>query len=277
MKEVININIVNPNISLENAINSKITVCGYYRNYSTYVKRDSIDDNILIYCLAGEGMLEIDGIKRDIKQGSVVYLPKNTAHIYYAKENSWSIYWAHFKGDIAYFDSFMSDYISNYGIDSSIVQCFESMLQSVEQSFDELAFLTANAWLNQILYKISHYTKQLGHENDLVTKVKNYLNVNLYHNINLDDLATEIGFSKYHLCREFKKSTDETIINYFNKLKVLKACEYLSKENLSVVEVSEMFAFQTQYYFSYVFKQVTGYSPSQYKKIIQNNYKPKTS
>jgi len=47
-------------------------------------------------------------------------------------------------------------------------------------------------------------------------------------------------------------------------MKIGKVKELLLKENYKVYEVSDMLGFESAFYFSKVFKKVTGYSPKEY-------------
>ena len=55
---------------------------------------------------------------------------------------------------------------------------------------------------------------------------------------------------------------------YVNQMKINKAKELLIKENHKVYEVSDKLGFESAFYFSKVFKKITGYSPKEYIKIM---------
>jgi AraC-like DNA-binding protein len=55
------------------------------------------------------------------------------------------------------------------------------------------------------------------------------------------------------------------VMQYFIKLKVLKAIKYL-QEGYSVGEISDMLGFSIPSYFSVVFKKETGKAPAKYKE-----------
>ena len=55
-------------------------------------------------------------------------------------------------------------------------------------------------------------------------------------------------------------------MEYFTSLKIEKAKQLLRENELSVKEIADALAFDTPNYFSKTFKQLTGQTPSSYKK-----------
>ena len=58
-------------------------------------------------------------------------------------------------------------------------------------------------------------------------------------------------------------------MDYLTDLRIGKAKELLSGEDLSVQDVAERVGYQDLKYFSKLFKKVTGVSPSDYKKLYR--------
>ena len=82
------------------------TDIGYYPNARFhYCERDNgINEYVLIVCSDGEGWLEIDNKKYNIKINQAAIIPRNTQHIYGGdKLEPWSIHWVHFGGHNAEF------------------------------------------------------------------------------------------------------------------------------------------------------------------------------
>lgn len=88
-------------------------------------------------------------------------------------------------------------------------------------------------------------------------------------NFSLDTVCSNVCFSKSYLKRLFKKHTGFSIIDYYNNLKTQKAMLLLRQGELSITEISETLGFSSIHYFSRMFKQRTGTSPSEYKKGAQ--------
>nr|WP_290091768.1 helix-turn-helix transcriptional regulator [Parabacteroides goldsteinii] len=55
-------------------------------------------------------------------------------------------------------------------------------------------------------------------------------------------------------------------INYFIRLKIQKACQYIELTSLKVNEIAMKLGFEEAAYFSRIFTRVMGVSPSVYRK-----------
>lgn len=89
--------------------------------------------------------------------------------------------------------------------------------------------------------------------------------------ITLDELADCCNVSKQQLTRYFKKSFNDTPINYVIKYKVTKAKELLfNHPQLTVMEIAYELGFNDQHYFSRIFKKITGETPMHYKHRVHN-------
>lgn len=97
--------------------------------------------------------------------------------------------------------------------------------------------------------------------------LKQYLDENYRQNVTLDELAELIGLSKFHLSRSFKQYTGFAPKQYVNRVRITKACHLLSSTELSVAQVSEKMGYHSPFYFSEQFKNIIGYSPSEYRKM----------
>lgn len=95
-------------------------------------------------------------------------------------------------------------------------------------------------------------------------RVVNMLKSNLDKNMSVNDISALCNMSPSNVKRVFTKYSGIGVIGYFNHLKVEKA-KALLKEGLSIKEVSAMLGFESQNYFSTVFKRIDGISPAKYK------------
>jgi two-component system response regulator YesN len=97
----------------------------------------------------------------------------------------------------------------------------------------------------------------------LVDKIEQYFRSNLSSNLTLPMLCSEMNYSKAYLCRVFKKQKNLTPIDYFIHLKIERAKTIIQEcPTMSVKDIANSLGFNDTYYFSKVFKRVTGRPPT---------------
>lgn len=84
--------------------------------------------------------------------------------------------------------------------------------------------------------------------------------------LDVNFVATQIGMSRASLYNKLKALTGASIGDYINRFRMSKVMELLADKNMSILEVSEKAGFANQRYFSTVFKQTYGVSPSKYRQ-----------
>lgn len=80
------------------------------------------------------------------------------------------------------------------------------------------------------------------------------------------DFSEALHLNYSYLSTVFKQTTGQTIQQAKNSYLIEQAIKLFRYESLNVTEVSDRLQFANPYYFSRVFKQVTGFSPTQYLK-----------
>jgi len=85
-------------------------------------------------------------------------------------------------------------------------------------------------------------------------------------NFNVDDICKAIGISRVQLYRKVKALLGCSISDYILNRRLKKAKYLLNNENYSIAEVTYMVGFSTPNYFSTVFKNKYGCTPSEFKK-----------
>ena len=98
-----------------------------------------------------------------------------------------------------------------------------------------------------------------------------YIKKNLSKKISANSVAANVGLSKYHFLREFKKKTGFTLSNYINIIRCEYAKELLYTGKYTVKEVSLLCSFDNFSYFTNVFKKHTGSLPSDYIKAKKSH------
>ena len=96
-----------------------------------------------------------------------------------------------------------------------------------------------------------------------IVRAKLFIDNNYSENIDLDNIADEAFFSKFHFIRQFKKFYGKTPHQYLIVVRIEKAMELL-RTDIPVSEVCYAVGFESLGSFSGLFKRIVGLTPSAY-------------
>lgn len=132
--------------------------------------------------------------------------------------------------------------------------------------YTSLSFLFEQLYQSYILNKRSSSNPE-----KLVEEIRRFIQDNFSRDININDIAEHFSITPAYLSRLFKKHSDVKPIEFLMDCRMKQACQYFLESSLSVREVAELCGYSNQYYFSKAFKQVTSYSPSEYRIRFQKD------
>lgn len=98
----------------------------------------------------------------------------------------------------------------------------------------------------------------------LIAMIQDYIDENLKGKLQLNEIADAFGLSPAYLSVLFKKNTDIGFSEYVYTRKIEHAKKMLLSDDMKVYEVADALGFESAYYFSKVFKKVTGVSPREF-------------
>ncbi len=101
----------------------------------------------------------------------------------------------------------------------------------------------------------------------LYKKVLNVLNEHIDSNLTVEDIARISVISSSNIKKLFREFAGCGVMEYYNKLRIVRACELL-REGYSVLSVSSVMNYSSPNYFSVSFKREMHLSPSAYQKTF---------
>jgi two-component system response regulator YesN len=100
----------------------------------------------------------------------------------------------------------------------------------------------------------------------MADRIAEYLANNLEQKISLPEAAELFGITESHLSKIFKKHRGESPIDYLINLRIKKAKRMMIEyPDMMLRDIAEMTGFSDQYYFSRVFKSITGKAPTEFR------------
>ena len=105
-----------------------------------------------------------------------------------------------------------------------------------------------------------------------IRQAVNYICDNLHKKITVAQLAKITGLNKSYLCSLFKKELSITIQKYILTRRIETAQRMLFETDYKEADISYTLGFSTQSYFCKCFKEQTGFTPHEYKRLHMAEY-----
>ncbi len=100
---------------------------------------------------------------------------------------------------------------------------------------------------------------------ETINKIIDYIEKNLDKDLNLDKISEKSGYSKFHLNRMFFEETNMTIHKYIVKRRLTEAARKLVYSNMSILDVSFLYGYESQQAFTNAFSRFYKTSPLNYR------------
>lgn len=97
-------------------------------------------------------------------------------------------------------------------------------------------------------------------------KCTRYITQNIFTPIRLNEMATELSYSRPYLCSRFKKETGMTLTDYIQQSKIEEAQKLLLFSEYDLSEIANVLCFSSQSHFQTVFKKITGVTPMSWRR-----------
>lgn len=251
-------------------------------NPKYFISRECCDHYILMHITRGYGTLDYNGIHYDLRPHDTILIEPGSRHRYQAaQKDPFELVWANF------FCNYMDSYLSGIGLKGNPVvreaPCEEQMLKIVEMGMndpnnDHICFPVMRL-VDEILlilaekayFEVKKTSSRLSHA------IKDLLDECVYGKIDVSGAAEKLHISKSSLYREFTKSFGIGPHQYVLQKKVDLAKTLLQRTNFSVKDIADKLSFSDEFYFSNLFKQKTGVSPTAYRRSLAEPYGESTN
>ncbi len=258
------------------AKNGHFTKVGFFpKAKHQFLSGEGRDEYLMIYCIEGYGVANIKQKIHHISPGDFFIIPAKSQFSYHADElKPWSIFWFYFKGaaieEMA--DLYIKSTQSYKGFlpyTGERIKLFHSIHQNLERGYNDENLTFMNMCLLNLLSSLVLITDNELMKEDKVQSVINssiqFMKENKELNLTLPQIAENANISVSHFSLIFKKRTGISPINYYNIIKIQKACEYLKYTDILVKEIAFSVGISDTHYFSRLFSKIMGVSPNEYR------------
>ena len=260
-----------------------ITYIGHYPNakYHYFSRPRGISENILIYCVEGQGWIQYDGSTYTLSHDQAFILPADSKHSYGSNTAyPWSIYWFHFCGEnTSMFNSIIGKIVhvndSNNLSYNNRLLLFEEMYKNLEIEYNIENLEYVSFCLMHFMASLKYIDKFCGYDEydkkekglDVIQKTILFMKNHLGDKITIEDITNHVGYSTDHFRMLFQKRTSLTPMEYYRYLKIQKACVYLEDyKGWNIKDIAFKLGYSDPFHFSRAFKQEMDVTPKEYRK-----------
>lgn len=250
-----------------------IQIVGWYR--FEYENPEYYSEGIpgfdLIYSVSGKGWIYNGSEKIEVFPKTLTILDTNSRFGSGAlPSNTWEFLYVHFEWK--HFDNVFKILARNGHtfqpiipdvIENDFREIFR-LKESEDISFEFIAAQKVMNALGEMYTKCFSGSKKLSCDR-ITDSVINCIKENYMLPLSTEELSGLAGYSSDYLCRVFKKYTNYTVNEYIVKCRLEASKKLLLNSNLSIKEVADRAGFNSQAYFSRIFKQKNGVTPLEYK------------
>lgn len=85
--------------------------------------------------------------------------------------------------------------------------------------------------------------------------------------LHVRDMASVLGLSQFHFCREFRRVTGISPYAYVTRRRISRAALLLAGSQMSIAEIGKAVGFKSHAHFTHAFVQGEKKTPSEYRSI----------
>lgn len=123
----------------------------------------------------------------------------------------------------------------------------------------------------QLLHQENRVQPAVDPHLSAVLTAKAYLEEHFCEKINLDFLSSQVHLSKNFFRQKFCQHMCLSPQEYLHQVRLAHAKELLRTTHVSLSEIADACGFESQSYFTYVFRMQTGQTPFRYRQSSQTN------
>jgi len=260
----------------DSEINKLFVLIEYYIHRRTTPEWKVTDGNVqwteLNYIISGRAEYTINGTRYEVKKGDLLCTQKDT--IRSARTYSDDLMECYCISGPVYNASFKEiqmpfPFISHIGVHQDIISMyrnFDSMWAAREPGY-ELKARGLYMMILQRFFELVYFDEKAKKYNIHVRKAIQYIIEHYSENLSVQDVGKKVGLSASYFGSLFKEETGASFNQFLTKIRLNRAEDMLRSGEYNVNEAACACGFSDPFYFSKVYKENSGISPSKVLEI----------
>lgn len=231
----------------------------------------------ILFCENVTGQATIGTKVFNLRGKELFFIAPNVIHstTYFSKKDSrvyvFQLSLEHLKPLFDVEQCFRASNKSLYNIREYIPECYDEVFQIISKEICEKKSIIEKVGGVAHLFSCLESkltdapTEKTGKTDKIIQQIIAWTEKHFTETFTIDHVAEKMFLSKYYFCHYFKKYTGKTYIDYVHELRISRAI-LMMRQGCFLTECCFACGFNDLSYFTRVFKKMTGYTPSRYRK-----------
>lgn len=243
--------------------------------YFDWEKGRVLDEFQLVYISNGHGTFEAEDVKEiKLEAGTVFVLFPNVWHRYHpSPDTGWEEFWVGFKGTYAEYlmqqNCFKkSSPFVHIGFNAEVLNVFIQLIETVKHegaAYYQLSSCLITQLLGLVYSSAIMTDVPRQNKNKLVHVARYKMHEQINTNLDIEKLASELNVGYTWFRKAFKDAMGVAPGQYHLNIRIEKACKLLRETDLTATEISYQLGFESEFYFSRIFKKKVGMPPRKFR------------
>ncbi|CAI6079218.1 helix-turn-helix transcriptional regulator [Cohnella sp. JJ-181] len=246
-----------------------------------------------IYMVSGRAIFHIDSQPHEAEPGDLLLVPSGGLHVGYALDEGTVEYWSLvFNRSLLQglsvdplHDRYLSAYVEGrqrfpvrFGADEAACETMRRIVREIGEEYAEKSRayeLVVKSKLYQMFALAARFRmperegEQADRSGRRMERFKSlilHIEAHYADKLTIEAAAKLVSLNPYHFCKVFKNATGRTFVEFVNQHRMNVADRLLREGELTVTEVGERVGIDNPNYFTKLFRQFRGMTPSEAKK-----------
>lgn len=145
----------------------------------------------------------------------------------------------------------------------------DAYIKSIFQAKSDAEVLSIKNQMYEDFIARVHGLRHNRQYSKMVQSSCDYIELHLAEPLNIETVASRLGYAKYYLSTQFKKETGVSVNDYIKIVRVERAKVLLATTDQPIEKIAETVGFVSRSFFSNTFKRCAGKAPVEYRREKQ--------
>ena len=113
-------------------------------------------------------------------------------------------------------------------------------------------------------------TTKINYDDEIIKRVLDYMEAHIDSRLTMEQICTDQSIGRSQLQNLFQNKFQCGVIEYFSKMKIEAAKQYIRETDLNFTQIAEKLGYSTVHYFSRQFKKISRMTPSEYSSSVKS-------